>query len=539
MRINQIKWLLLLELLKSYRNQKDYFLCQYRGIKNIYVCYSFREIRNLLVSKKYKSPFGLQNRVWKLALKDSLETLDRYWAGLRRLWKKSIIKSNLSEEEKHYLLKALFSTKSLYEVLKYGFKVTLGLKLTTKQRKKCLRFLKKLIKKTVKAYARVKIARSFLAEPETYRIFYHKGRQYIAITSKEKGRRLVIPLSGKGEIKGQIRIVFDFEKRRIQIHHTIKQTKLVISPSEKAIGIDWGVSEVFTDSDGDQWGTMFGKSLSKYSDAIKDKGKKRNKLNSVAKKHRKAKKKKKYKKILKHNLGKKKQSKRRKKARTHLENIVNNALNQLLNQKNPSVISCEELSHLRGKGKSKKHSRIVSMWVRSIINERVIFKASQRGSLVKRVNPAYSSQICPLCGWVHRDNRKGDKFKCQFCGHTAASDWTAALELLRRLNAPEISLWMPKERVKCLLLQRFRRRLESWDFNFHPSQVKWESVCKIFPDVDGIRGKFCMDEAEVSTTVPGKTPDTSYHLCEPSGRDFPAKRGPSESETRVPSRGQS
>jgi hypothetical protein len=30
---------------------------------------------------------------------------------------------------------------------------------------------------------------------------------------------------------------------------------------------------------------------------------------------------------------------------------------------------------------------------------------------------------------------------------------------------------MPKEQVKALLLNRFRRRLESWDFNFPQSQA--------------------------------------------------------------------
>jgi hypothetical protein len=159
----------------------------------------------------------------------------------------------------------------------------------------------------------------------------------------------------------------------------------------------------------------------------------------------------------------------------------------------------------------------------------------QRGSLLKRANPAYSSQICPICVWVHPDNRKGDKFKCLFCGHTALSDWTAALELLRRLNDPEISLWTPKEQVKRLLLQRFRRRLESWDFPFHPSQVNWESVRQEFPDVDGILGKLGVDVANVSVTVAGKTPCACYTASvNRRGRENHSFiTSSSESETRV------
>ena len=532
--LNKLKWLLLLEIVESYAQQKDYFLTQYPSLKNIYACYSFRDIRNLWVSRDYQSPFGLQKRGWKLALKDSLETLDRYWAALTSLWKGSIFQSNLSEEEKHYIFRAIYSRKNLDLVLRYGAKVTLGLDLTLKQRKRCIRFLLKLIKKSVGESPRVKLARSFLAEPETYRTFFHKGRQYIAIASKEKGKRLIIPLTGKGKISGQIRVVLDFERRRIEIHQIVKKGKYITPPKGDAIGIDWGITEVLTDSDSDRWGKDFGKSLTKYSEQIKNKGKKRNKLHAVAKKHKKKRNHKKYKKVLKHNLGSKKQKKSSYKRKTHLENQVNRALNEFLPQKDPKIISCEDLTHLRGKAKSKKLSRLVSLWIRNIINERFEFKVLQRGSLLKRANPAYSSQICLNCGWVHRGNRNGDLFKCQFCGHTAASDWSAALELLRRLNDPEISLWTPKEQVKRLLLQRFRRRLESWDFPLDPSQVAWESVRKEFPDVDGIREKLGVDVAKVSTTVPGKTPDTSEPLpVNRSGRDNPDNRGHSESETHA------
>ena len=132
-------------------------------------------------------------------------------------------------------------------------------------------------------------------------------------------------------------------------------------------------------------------------------------------------------------------------------------------------VVCEDLSRMRGKAKSKKLSRLVTAWIRSILKNRLEFKVSQRCSLLKRVNPAYSSQGCPFCGWVHRSNRSGDNFECRFCRHGALSDWMAALVLLAREDDPEICLWTPKHRVKSILQQRFRRRLERWDFSFPPS----------------------------------------------------------------------
>jgi hypothetical protein len=133
-------------------------------------------------------------------------------------------------------------------------------------------------------------------------------------------------------------------------------------------------------------------------------------------------------------------------------------------------------------------------------------------------------------------NRKGDVFKCQFCGHTAESDHSAALEILRRENDPDISLSTPKDQVKLLLLTRFRRRLEKWDFSFALSQVSWEPVRKEFGSngVDAILSKLGADQGKISFTVAGKTPDTS---CTTSGnhggRAYCPKTGSqSESETQ-------
>lgn len=130
----------------------------------------------------------------------------------------------------------------------------------------------------------------------------------------------------------------------------------------------------------------------------------------------------------------------------------------------------------------------------TLIADRVEFKASARGSGRKQVNPCYTSQTCPSCGFVHRKNRNGDRFHCQFCRQVGHSDEIAALNLLERADDPDILLWMPKERVKLILLDRFSRRLESWKFEFSPDVVNFTALAKV-----GLK---------IPTTVPGRTQDT-------------------------------
>jgi hypothetical protein len=110
---------------------------------------------------------------------------------------------------------------------------------------------------------------------------------------------------------------------------------------------------------------------------------------------------------------------------------------------------------LRGKARSKKMSRQVSLWPRGILQERTDFKASAAGCRREQVNPAYTSQMCPHCGFVNGKNRSGDRFECLNCGHGQDADRVAAMNLKARRTDPDITLWTPKERVKIILLDRF------------------------------------------------------------------------------------
>ena len=57
------------------------------------------------------------------------------------------------------------------------------------------------------------------------------------------------------------------------------------------------------------------------------------------------------------------------------------------------------------------------------------YKAGQ----VVKVDPAYTSQTCAVCGHISKENRKAQaKFQCMACGHTANADHNAAINILAR-----------------------------------------------------------------------------------------------------------
>ena len=60
------------------------------------------------------------------------------------------------------------------------------------------------------------------------------------------------------------------------------------------------------------------------------------------------------------------------------------------------------------------------------------YKARWHGATIVRVPPAYTSQRCSKCGYVHADNRLTQElFLCGKCGHTENADVNAAKNILQ------------------------------------------------------------------------------------------------------------
>jgi len=65
-----------------------------------------------------------------------------------------------------------------------------------------------------------------------------------------------------------------------------------------------------------------------------------------------------------------------------------------------------------------------------LFNRTVGYKLEERGGTLKNVNPYRTSQTCPACSHISKDNRKTQsEFKCVKCDHTENADVTAAKEI--------------------------------------------------------------------------------------------------------------
>lgn len=422
-------------IVNAFAAQKDDFLVDYAHIKYMDRLTN-HEIRDKLVKNGFVSGHGLKARMWKTALKDALQTIDMYWeATLTDVAGHIYRNDNFTDNEKQDALSIISDLKNVQMLFNRDISHN---------------YLLRRIRKSLGKRPRVQLHRTAAYDQCMYRVFVNNGTQYISIMGLDK-KRIKLPLKGKSKFSGNIRIVLNRDDKTADIHvpQDVKQEQADGDDE----GIDWGVTEMLTDNDGDRYYTDFGDDIKAYADDVNQKGKNRNMLYALQKNKPKV-----AKNIKKYNLGKKKMNNRNRRFRAKFETKINTALNQFLDKKQPRRIAKEDLSHYKppvGKG---CFSRQTSFWVRSIMNDRFEFKSMVGGSNPVSVNGAYGSQTCTDCGYVNRLNRNGDVFKCRSCGTMLPADHLAAKNYLARLDDDEIKVWMKPHHVKAILVRRFESR---------------------------------------------------------------------------------
>ena len=116
---------------------------------------------------------------------------------------------------------------------------------------------------------------------------------------------------------------------------------------------------------------------------------------------------------------------------------VNHCVSKALVENNPkhTLFVLEDLSGVRSATeKIRVKDRYVSVsWSFYDLEQKLIYKAMQHQDKVIKVNPAYTSQCCPVCGHTEKANRnkKIHLFCCQNCGYKSNDDRIGAMNLYR------------------------------------------------------------------------------------------------------------
>src|SRR6516165_1655578 len=407
LKLNQAKFDALERIARAFSSDKQAHLDFYQHDLNFSDEPSYRLRRDELKTTDHHASTPLPVHASDLALKEAFETEVKYWAAIAAEIHPRIFSRQWTSEQKHYAYWLLADEHRFSLLILNRAPINEKIGLAVRERKQVQNYLRRRARRVMKARPSVKIARSFVLDNTLYAVVQTLSCQGLAISSLEKGKRIFIPLQGEGEISGNIRIALDPESRKVEAHVS-SQVKVQVNASEKVIAADAGLTKVFVDDEGNHYGKELGDTLKKAAGRLNEKGKKRNKLHALAKKYDRQGKKAKASNIRRRNLGHKKSRELKRRTKITIANQINRAINELIKKREPKVIVTEKLD-FRGKAPSKEISRRVSYWRRSTLKERFEFKASAAGCRREQVNPAYTSQTCPECGYLDKANSKGDE----------------------------------------------------------------------------------------------------------------------------------
>ena len=377
-----------------------------------------RTIRADWVKNRDFSP--LPAKAWKETLRDTLGDIALYEAACKVKVRKDIYSRTTDKKEQ----------KRLFTLLK-GNAWPQDSFLARRMRKH-------------KKHGKTNVDNQIILEGGVYSQFEGKeGNTWLKVPTFKRGKPLCIPLNSNIKLKGCLRLIL--KEGAVEVHHTIKQ-KTFKECGDQVVGIDKGYSEAFADSEGDFYGKTLGKILTEETEYRDRRGKARNKLHQIAKK-----KPHKAQNIYKYNLGEKKLNRRNKLRKETIRNIAFEAAHRVVD-KAKEVRSEDLTASFSSKEKWKKYNRLMSAWAKGSLAEALESVTKARGSCLRVVNAAYTSQMDSKTGRLE-GRRVRDKFH-HANGEVSHADTNAAINIKHRADDTDISLFTPFREVKAILLDR-------------------------------------------------------------------------------------
>lgn len=123
-----------------------------------------------------------------------------------------------------------------------------------------------------------------------------------------------------------------------------------------------------------------------------------------------------------------------------VEYTVRNAVNTYIESLNgdKTVLTAMELLDIKEFNKSRRVNGMLSDFSRGKLAEKLMEELSWHGFPFVQVEPAYTSQICPVCGCLDKASRNGKVFHCTCCGHTDDADHVGSINIKARAEDKEL-----------------------------------------------------------------------------------------------------
>ena len=429
----------------QYKNVRNYVYSRFSGINSILLLVTPRKIRDEWVKTEFYKQWKLPARYWKLALSEAISNIKTSWTNLKKKIRViSRMNESLSDVDIHYI-NYILKSDDLYSKILTRKELSIPEKF--KDENLNFRYLYNLIRRYTRKYKSKipysKNGTSFMIDSGLYR---YDSEGNILITSTKKGSRLKIKLRDKNIYNKTLRI--KLSENKIEIHKPL-EIKTKTNSNANIIGIDKGYRCLFAVSTNHYYGENLNHLLSTETERLNKKNIQRNRLYALYNKYVDDDQPKKALNILENNLGKKKYKRHKNKHDQTVKSFINKNINDLIEKEAPKEIVMENLDFVSWNGRYPKSvKRKLSRWIKGYIRERLEYKCSYNNIKYSYINPAYTSQICSVCGSF--GSRVSDEFTCSRCGRINA-DYNASVNILNRLEDRDINLYTNYKKVKSIL----------------------------------------------------------------------------------------
>ena len=438
------------------RNIKNYVWSRYSGIGSL-LKQSGWTIRDELIQKNLLSS-KITKTFSRVAVENSASIIKTNWIITRKKVKRAIAQNeNLTDEDRHYLYLCLKHTPTLYGILNYK---------KVDYRAECLKDLKidvhrlnNLLRRYIRRYNTKPHTNktNIIIDSNLYKFDFNNKN--FSFTGKKKNSRIAITLIGNiPKLKGTLELVKNQKDNQYYLHVPLDRiiTKKEMTEKSELLGLDVGITDLITLSNGSVYGANSAELFYTLSDNLVNKN--RSRLFSYKQKleqrilteqdqSKKVILELKLKNLEENNLGSKKRISKISKYKSRIVSHINCELNKMVKEEDIREIVREDLNwSSKKKNVSRKQRNRFSTWTKGVLLERLSVKLAEKGIKETIVNQAYTSQVCCKCN--HLGSRKGKEFKCSNCNLSIDSDFNASINIKKRKFISEINIDTPYKEVK-------------------------------------------------------------------------------------------
>ena len=439
------------------KNIKNYVWDRYGGISSVakQSGWTLRDelLKQDLLSKKISTTLS------RIAVEKAVGAIKSNWSNTKKQIKVAIKQNeNLTNEDRHYLRLCLKYNPVLQDILTYK-KVDYNNEYFRDLNVNVHR-LNNLLRRYVRRYSKKSHTNknNIVLTSNLYK--HNKQTNEFYFTGKYKNSRIAVTLVGNvPNIKGTVELVQNKLTNQYYLHLPLerKVKPKVFSHNSQVVGLDVGITDLFTLSNGNVYGANSAELFYKFSDSLAQPNKTKlwkhkhyleQKLEIEQDENKKIILQQKITNLINHNLGNKKKQKRNSKYKSTIYSHINHELNKMIETEDICELIRENLTWRSKKKKrtSRKQRNRFTTWTKGTLMERLSIKLEEHNIKETIVNPAYTSQVCSCCDRLGK--RNGKLFTCTYCDKTIDADYNASVNIKKRKDINEISLYTPYKKVK-------------------------------------------------------------------------------------------